>query len=376
MSRWPIATHPWPVHSDERQFVAAIGFPDPYPVHHPGYPGWVALGTIAHRLGLNDYDGYQAVSMIAAAAAAVILFLMLRHTIPESTAWWAGAAMGANPLGWFCSVTALNYSCAAAIGLLILGLCWRAQTEARPGLFVWAVAAFVPAVGIRQDVLMWFSPLLLWSAWKIGRRAMVLTVLAIAATALAWGFVSNYIYHGAGGPRLSHTIEVIKSTSIFHRGLVDGLLRNGVKWTVYLGWAFGLAIPIIGDSLVNSGGIGRSKAGPLRIVAVSLLPIVLFQWLIHVTEVGHVLWYIGPTFLWLAVTLYRRIGAHMANLSLAAITVISAAQFWLYPWSVDQPGWRRTLNAKVAFVSASGLRQITQRRRIHTPNDFWRVDAP
>ncbi len=85
--RLPLLDHPTPVHRDEVGFVEAIGFPADYPVHHPGYPMWVGLGTIAAAAGLEAYAAYQFWSVLASLAAPLLFYVGLRRAIGDGTAW-------------------------------------------------------------------------------------------------------------------------------------------------------------------------------------------------------------------------------------------------------------------------------------------------
>ena len=63
--RLPLLDHPTPVDIDEVSFIAGLGFPAQYPVHHPGYPLWVAMGTVLHAVGLEPYTAYMTWSVLA-----------------------------------------------------------------------------------------------------------------------------------------------------------------------------------------------------------------------------------------------------------------------------------------------------------------------
>jgi ABC-type antimicrobial peptide transport system permease subunit len=103
-------------------------------------------------------------------------------------------------------------------------------------------------------------------------------------------------------------------------------------------------------------------------------PVLLFQLLIHVTEVGHALWYLPPAYAVLALGA-STLGAQRVALLPAAAVFASLAQFYFYPWRAEVSGRQRILNAKVAFVSAQGLARIDQRPEMHEPGDFWPVPS-
>ena len=86
--RLPLVSHPTPVHPDEVNFIAALGFPQPYPVHHPGYPLWVAMGTLTRSLGFSDYGAFQLWSF--AASVGIPLLMVKRPYLRNEMSNWFG----------------------------------------------------------------------------------------------------------------------------------------------------------------------------------------------------------------------------------------------------------------------------------------------
>lgn len=371
--RLATSQHPWPVHGDEQEFVAALGFSSPYPVHPPGYPLWVAAGTLMSRLGISSYVSYQAISAAASCAAPVLLYLWLRPMIGGAVAWLVGAAFGVNPVWWFEGVTALNYAAACTVSLAVAMLAWN-SIERRSERMVWLAAALLAvAIGLRADLLMWTGPLVVWASWRVSRTTGAFVALGLAVAPATWMIVSRRLYQEEGAPSVQHTLSVVWSTSVFSRGIIDGLVRNASKLGAYLAWGLGIGGPVAAWAMfgVARQSALRSRAGAFVLVWIG--PGLAFQLLIHVTELGHAVWYLPVIYfaMGLLVSTLRRRSVSIGVM--ATIVAASMIQFLAYPWSSDVSGWRRVLNAKVAFASASGLRQIDQRGRIHRPNDFWTV---
>jgi len=373
--RLNVCGHPWPVHPDEREFVAAIGFPRPYPVHPPGYPLWVALGTALSWAGLSPYVAYQLMSVAASCIGPAVLFFWLRGIVGSAIAWWAGFALGVNPIWWFEGVTSLNYSVGNCAALGVVALCWNARSARSRQSAVWAAVLLAVLGLLRPDTMIWLGPLMVFSAgWSAG-------VLAFSI-AIVFGF-GRWFYHDAPTPSVRHTLEVVWSTSVFSRGIVDGVLRNAVKLGVYLGWGLGMGGLILVWELVRrtvARGL-HDRPSPFQgngkrvgwFLLLWLGPVLCFQLLVHVTEVGHSLWYLPAIYFVMAAGLALLRSRRLASGILVLISITSIAQFYLYPWRSDVSGWRRVLNAKVAFASAQGLARIDQRDLIHRPNDFWTV---
>jgi hypothetical protein len=110
VARLAYLQHPWPVHGDERSFVEAIGFPAQYPVHHPGYPLWIAIGTALHAFGFSPYASYQTWSLLASVALPVLMYIGLGRGLRDGLAWWVALSFGVCPILWFTGTTALNYA--------------------------------------------------------------------------------------------------------------------------------------------------------------------------------------------------------------------------------------------------------------------------
>lgn len=368
LSVWP---HPWPVHPDESEFIAALGFPHPYPVHHPGYPIWVLLGTLAGRAGLSDYAAFAVWSIMASCVAPAVLYSWLRHECGDRLAWLSGLWLGVQPTWWFLGVTAWNYSMAGLIATVVARWCWNALRRGRTTPVLAGAALLAVSAGLRPDLLAWLGPLVVWTAWRGARRHGVIAAALLLSGAAIWAGVSAWLYRGEGGPSLAHTLSVVYSTSVLSRGLVDGVARNAVKLLAYAGWSLG-----VGGALLVAAPLIRRQVRPAqptvpRFFLIWLGPVAAFQLWVHVTEIGHAVWYLPAACAAVALTMCRRLDRRTAGVLLSLAVAASAAQFWFYPWRSDVSGWRRVLNAKVAFASAAGLRRILERDAMHRPGDFW-----
>jgi hypothetical protein len=102
-----------------------------------------------------------------------------------------------------------------------------------------------------------------------------------------------------------------------------------------------------------------------------ILPNLLFLLLIHMTEPGHVMLLIPAGYVLLALDAHSHFRAKTARMLVAGVAAASLLQFIAYPWSADSTGFKRTLDAKIAYISGQGLRQIDRRVEIHTPGDTW-----
>ena len=395
-ARLLVLDHPTPIRGDEERFAAGVqwaaarwhGEPaGTYPVHHPGYPLWIMLALPLHLAGLSPTASFMAWSVAASLIEPLILYRLAARFITPACAWWLALAYGVSPVHWFLSATGLNYVAGSAVatGVAALSLNSLQSTRNASRSLALAVALCALGMGLRPDLLMWIGPLLLWAAWRRGRRVCLFGAVALAIAALAWSMLIAAMYAtggdttAEGGPRLTHTIQKVLATSVFQLGLIDGLLRNAVKLFAILGWSFGAGVIIVAAAGLSAlrrretssdGGDRR----PVVFMVLWLVPALAFNLLIHMTEPGHAIWHLPPLYL-LAAALIGRAWRASAARWLAVLAAASALQFTLYPWSAASSGAKRILDAKVAYLSRSGLRQIDQREQIHQPGDFWRTRA-
>lgn len=376
--RIPLLDHPTPVHVDETDFLPALGFPSQYPVHHPGYPLWVAMGTALRAAGLEPYAAYQAWAVAASVLAPLLLYLGLRRMVGDGLAWWLAMALGLNPLVWFHSVTAMTYVPAGAAGLLVVGLSYRAMTRQSGAAACWAAGVLAVGMFLRADLLIQVGPLVFYAACRTLRRSGWLALLIVGASFLELLIVTQHLYArtdtAQGHAELSHTVGVILGTSVFRLGVVDGLVRNGVKIGLNLAWDFGVGVLLLPWALCC---VARTRGRQTQIGRLLLLwagPLLLFLLLMHAVQ-GYFMLLVPAGLAVIGLALCRGCAPRTAVHIAAAVAVCSALQFVMYPWSPQSTGPKRLLDAKIAFQSMRGLQEIDQLPMIDQPGDFWPTAA-
>lgn len=376
--RLPILSHPVPVHPDETAFIDGFGFPRVYPVHPPGYAGWVGLGTVLYSIGLSPYAAYQGWCVVASIAGPVVFLLLAARRLPVALAWWTALALGVTPAVWFWGVTAMTYVPAMCFAVCAAWACMGegGATARRERLRI-GLASMLVGMTIRLDLLVYVGPMLLFAAWRNSRAAAARTAvsMAVGAAALAGGIALLYSRDPASdmAARFAHSREVFFGTSVFVAGLADGLARNAVKIVANAGWALGLAAPVVAWAAVALWRRREREPGT-AMLALWIVPGLAFQLLTHVAQ-GYLLPLVPGVLLLAAMGLHAACSARRAQTIMTAIAVCSAAQFVFYPWSAESGGVKRSIDAKVAFQSARGLLNIDQRGRIHRDGDLWRMQA-
>lgn len=385
-TRLPLIDHPFPVHPDESEFMAGLGFPRPYPVHPPGYPGWVALGSALHSLGVSPYHAYQYLSIAGSLLAPVLLFSILARSFPLALAWWTALAFGINPLLWFCGLTALNYAAACALGLAVAGLALAARAPTtgnrRSARAALAAALVLAAAGLlRPDLLVWLAPLVALALARAPRRAVAVAVAALAASLALTLLFSRHAYApadpsgGAAAGPVAATARTVFQTSVFNLGIRDGLLRNAAKLALNLAWHLGAPTLVLIAALALPGRRSDRRPTARTMNSVVLVawtaPLLAFVLLVHMSEPGHLLLIVPAAYVALAAALHRRRTAAGAARAAAIAALVSLIQFTGYPWRPESPGIRGLIDRKIAYISAAGLRGIDRRHRSNAPGDFW-----
>lgn len=377
--RLPWLGHARPIHIDEGGFVEAIGFPALYPVHYPGYPLWIAMGTMTAQMGLDPYAAYQCWSVLSSVAAPLLLYFGLRRRLDDALAWWLGLALGLNPLIWFLATTALNYVAGLTAGLLIIGLCWKSLCQRDPRTLKCAAGVLAVAIFLRPDLLIWLGPMMAYVSWRLRDRCLI-TCGGIVATGSVLFLVTVALLYSRSDeslppPTLSHTFNVVLNTSVFRLGLIDGLLRNLAKLCLNLEWDFGLSSILLIIALVRFKQWHHQIPSGALFLLLWVGPLSVFVVLIHMSEPGHVILLLPAGYCLMGFFLAKRCGRRLAIRLAACVALCSFLQFTLYPWPSENPGFKRLLDGTIAYRCAAGLAHIERKREIHKPGDYWQTGA-
>jgi hypothetical protein len=175
-------------------------------------------------------------------------------------------------------------------------------------------------------------------------------------------------------PQLKRTVDVVLGTSVFRLGLVDGLMRNAAKVVLNVGWDLGAAAVLLPWAVWRMWRSQAQYRGPVAMLLLWILPAATFLLLMHVVQ-GYFMLLLPAAYCAIGLALQASVGRATTTKVAAAIALCSLLQFTLYPWSAESQGFKRLLDAKIAFQSAAGLRHIDRLPEIHQPGDFWRTAA-
>ncbi|WP_406697571.1 hypothetical protein V5E97_01805 [Singulisphaera sp. Ch08] len=226
-------------------YIHALTLDRNFNVPMPGNIGYVLLGKFANLILANPIHAYLAVNIALTCVGVVFTYLFTTLVIPRPLAAATAFALACNPLVWWHGAVIASYPVWLAVmpSIGYFGLRF-VRGRAFSDLLGATIALGVGMI-LRPDLLafgspLWFGCLALgrarWRDWLIA--------IAILATACAcWFFGTAWVLGG-----VDIYLERVRAKSegdsegfsFQSRGLVEGLLRNGTKYGLFLGWSAAL----------------------------------------------------------------------------------------------------------------------------------------
>lgn len=331
--------------------------------HPPGYVFYVALAGL-FRAALRDSNAsLVAVSILASAIAAILVFVFARRFAGDGRATVAAAGFAFSPLVWFYGEVAYPYTTLAALAIALAMLFWIAR-ERSDRSRVLASLLFGVAAGFRQDALLLFGPLWLWTIWRGSARARLASGAAVVLGSLAWAVPTVAL---SGGPAEyleslgRQTAGVAASYSVALNGLA-ALGYNAAFTLDALVWGLaGCGALLV--ALAAAHAAVRLRDRRTRIVlgerhaffALWIVPPLGFYLAVHIGEWGYVLSVLPACYVLAALLLPR--GRSSLRLAATALVVSGAVLFLYAPGShfsyLAQREHDRVVAAKVAFIRAN-----------------------
>lgn len=163
--------------------------------HPPGYFLYVYAARAINMLCQDANTSMVALSIAAACAAGLLIYLLTHNWFGRRAALFAGAIFLFSPLCWFHGTVALTYIVEMFFSGLVGYLCWHAYTG--EGLMLLpAAAALGIAAGFRPSSMLFLGPLWLLSLYRARVWIKAGAALLLSLTVLAWGVP---MVHAAGG---------------------------------------------------------------------------------------------------------------------------------------------------------------------------------
>jgi MFS family permease len=240
-------------------YIGALALDEHYNVPMPGNIGYVLLGKLAQLLVQDPVRSFLAVNIALTVLGAGFCYLFASLIVPRPLAAALTFALSCNPIVWYHGAIIASYPVWLAVLPAIGWFGVRYKRAGRFGDLIGASVALGAGMICRPDLLffgvpLWFGCLALgrapWRHWLLGG--------AIVAVACAcWFFGTAWVLGG-----VDVYLERVKSKhefdrtgySLFARGIVEGLMRNGVKYVLFLAWGASITL------LPFAWGVGRELA--------------------------------------------------------------------------------------------------------------------
>ena len=284
VSRLPYVTDFESMGKDGPEYINSLALDETYNVPPPGNIGFVVLAKAAQVLWSTPVYGYAAVTIAITCLALVFVYLLGTRFMPRPLAAVAALAFSCDTIVWFHGTPIKSYPVWMVALPAIAYFGTRFMQHQRTGDLVAASLALGLCSVVRNDVLMFGGPL--WAGCLLLGRARLrdwlLGAAIVGVCVSVWFFSTTSL---VGGPWAY--LQIVRAKHEFHeqlgvegRGLIDGFLRNLVKYGIWLIWSAHLALIPFAYCLWRYVHSSRRHWRALTLAALWMLPSCYFAFII------------------------------------------------------------------------------------------------
>jgi len=237
-------------------YIRSLALDAHYDVPMPGNIGYVLLGKLASLFVPDPVTAFLAVNIVLTVLGIVFCYFFSTLIVPRSLAAALSFALSCNAIVWYHGGIIASYPVWLAVLPAIGWFGVRYKRGRRFGDLIGTSVALGVGMILRPDLLFFGAPLWFgclaqgratWRHWLIGGSIVALACACwFFGTARVLGGVDVYL------ERVKAKHEYDKTGfSLFARGMVEGLMRNGVKYVLFLAWGASIALIPFG------WGVGR-----------------------------------------------------------------------------------------------------------------------
>lgn len=362
-SRWAYLSDAPLMSKDGPLYIESLKLDRSYCVPMPGNIGYVVLGRLAGRVWDDPTRAFGAVNAGLTIVGAWGVFALARRRVSTPLAGLAAMAIATNPVVWWHGETINSYLVWLAVPPMIGLFGLRFIERGRRSDLVLCSVALGIGTALRQDLIAFGTPLwagcLLWG--RASRRDWALGLAIVAGFVAAWFGGTAAVL---GGPweylarvRAKHAGHM-EGFSPEHRGLVEGLLRNGAKYSLFLIWAAAPALVPAAGWLVGRLADPRRSVRALGLGLLWVGPSWAFALLVFAGNAGMVFVLLPPLYLAAARGLDAGPGGRrgLATAAMGALVLAGAWQFAGAPLLPETNQRNVILNVTFLRYSGPGLR--------------------
>lgn len=152
--------------------------------HPPGYILYIMLGRVFNVFTNDANTALVALGVFSAAVAVAGIYFLGKTIFGRGEGLIAALLLLFSPLFWLYSEVALSYSVSVPLALLITWLLYETFFNRRYAILCGLIMGL--AAGVRQDLLIYYAPVLFFASMRVGWRRMLLSWGAAAAGVFAW----------------------------------------------------------------------------------------------------------------------------------------------------------------------------------------------
>lgn len=229
-------------------YITSLAMGPDYCVPMPGNIGYVVLGRVAQGVAPEPVDAFAVVNALLTAVGTVYLYGLGVRRLGRLLAGATALALACNPMVWWHGATINSYLVWLAVLPAVAYHGSRWIRERRTAQLLACSAAFGVGTILRQDLLAFAGPLWLGCV-ALGRpswRQAIAAAGVVAACCVCWFAGTSAVLGGAevylARVQAKHEAHM-EGFSPVHKGLFEGLVRNGSKYALFLLWAAVLVLP-------------------------------------------------------------------------------------------------------------------------------------
>ncbi len=359
-SRVPYLNHFELMGKDGPLYIGALALDEHYDVPMPGNIGYVLLGQLASLFAADPVTAFLAVNIALTVLGIGFCYLFATLYVPRPLAAALALALSCNAIVWYHGAIIASYPVWLAVLPAIGWFGVRYTREREFGSLIGASVALGAGMICRPDLLffgfpLWFGCLALgkapWRHWLVGG---VIVGLACACwffgTAWVLGGVDVYLERVKAKHEFDRT-----GYSLFSRGMVEGLMRNGVKYTLFLAWGAWIALFPFAWGLGCELRAWRARWRGLLLALLWVGPSWYFSLLIFAGNAGLIFPFLPLLYLVAARGFEHLLGRQHAWRAVAAMLLVgvaSLAQFVGTPLRTERN--QRDVILNVMFLRYSG----------------------